>query len=440
MKTIFRSTNLALLLAAILAAGAVTSFAQDPCADVDAQTKTGDEVRALAADKTTIPGLTKFVTSGKAFVAKYGTCEPSKALTDWLNTNIPKRQTLLDQAIAADKKEKLLNRFNDAMKAKNWDETYASGKEILNLYPDEFRMVELVLGSIGFDETLSAKNNTKYNDDTIKFAKQSLADLEGGKEFKTFGVLGYTYKNKEDAIAWMNLTIGYFTNTVQKDKPGSLPYLYKATQATGSDTVKNPYPYELIGLYYFDELNKIVDKIQTASKDQKETDPVDVAQKKVDDIKALVAMSNGTSERAMDAFARAYTYGTNPAYKAKMKKNVEDAYNVRFGKKDGIDTWISSTVAKPFVNPTTPIQPITDPEPAKTTTGTTATPGTNLGVANGSGVGTPNGGALGSPNGNGAGAANGSGVAPKPGATSPANGSKPATTPTGVKKPGGKTR
>src|SRR6185295_4370029 len=102
------------------------------------------------------------------------------------------------------------------------------------------------------------------------------------------------------------------------------------------------------------------------SKDQKDSDPVDVAQKKVDDIKALVAMSNGTAERAMDAFARAYTFSTAAAYKAKMKKNVEDAYNVRFGKKEPVDSWISSAVAKPFVNTPTPIQPISDPEPAKT--------------------------------------------------------------------------
>ena len=68
-------------------------------------------------------------------------------------------------------------------------------------------------------------------------------------------------------------------------------------------------------------------------------------QKIVDEIKAKVAMSNGTAERAMDAFSRAYTYGQAPAYKAKMKKNVEDAYNVRFGKKDGVDPWIATAVA-----------------------------------------------------------------------------------------------
>ncbi len=85
-------------------------------------------------------------------------------------------------------------------------------------------------------------------------------------------------------------------------------------------------------------------------------------------------MSNGLAERAMDAFSRAYTLGQAPAYKAKMKKNVEDAHQVRFAKKDGVDSWITSAVAKPFVNPTTPVAPISDPEPAKTTTSTTSTP------------------------------------------------------------------
>ncbi|MBK6724434.1 MAG: hypothetical protein IPG58_14545 [Acidobacteria bacterium] len=86
----------------------------------------------------------------------------------------------------------------------------------------------------------------------------------------------------------------------------------------------------------------------------------------MDELKALVAKSNGTAERAMDAFSRAFSLGQKPDYKARMKKNIEEAYNVRFGKKEPVDSWIATAVAKPFVNPQTPIAPITDPEPVKT--------------------------------------------------------------------------
>ena len=132
-----------------------------------------------------------------------------------------------------------------------------------------------------------------------------------------------------------------------------------------------------MGNYYFSELNKIVDEIKTLSAKQNPPGitPEDL-QKIVDEIKGKVAMSNGTSERAMDAFARAYAYGQAPAYKAKMKKNVEDAYNVRFGKKDGVDPWIATAVAKPFINPATPIEPIREAEPAATAVQPTTAPST----------------------------------------------------------------
>ena len=102
----------------------------------------------------------------------------------------------------------------------------------------------------------------------------------------------------------------------------------------------------------------------------------------VDEIKGKVAMSNGTSERAIDAFSRAYTLGQAPAYKAKVKTNIEGAYRVRFGKMDGMDGWIMTAVAKPFVNPSTPIEPIKDPEPVapvtQPTTPPTTTPGSTV--------------------------------------------------------------
>ncbi|MBK7394122.1 MAG: hypothetical protein IPI64_12630 [Chloracidobacterium sp.] len=361
MKTIFRSTNLLLLLAAIIAFGAVAGMAQDPCTDADGQTKMQDEFDGLYANKTDLNVRQKAIDSGKAFLEKFGACESAKVRADWLKIQIPKMETNLGIARAAAAENALVGRFDTAMKAKNFDEVYAAGKEVLAKYPEKYRAAEIVLGSIGFDEAY--KGNTKYNDDALRFAKASIADLESGKTFTTFGVNPYIYKTKEDALGYMNLTVGYITSVSQKNQLGSLPYLYKTTQGT-SEASKNPIAFELIGNYYFAELNKLVEQISKLTADQyKPGITPEEVQKIVDEIKAKVALSNGTSERAMDAFARAYSNGQAPAYKAKMKKNVEDAYNVRFGKKDGVDAWIMTAVAKPFVNPTTPIEPIKDPEP-----------------------------------------------------------------------------
>lgn len=454
MKTIFRSLNTGLLVALILALGAVATLAQDtttpatpnPCTDADGQTKTRDSITEIFKDKST-EGLRKRIEIGKAAVEKYGACESFKDMADYLNKNIPTWEATLKTKMAGDDRNKLIQRFNSALDSKNWDESYVAGKEILAKYGEEFRTVEIVLGAIGGEEAF--KNNFKYNEDALKYAKQSISDLEANKSFKVadkerFGlskanVYNFEFANKEDALGWMNLYIGYITAVGKKDKVNALPYLYKATQATTSEASKNPVSFELIGSYYFDELNKIVEQIQIKSKDQKDTDTPEVAQQKVDDLKKLVAQSNGTSERAMDAFSRAFNLAKDPTVKAKYKKNVQDAYKLRFGKEDGVDAWIASAVAKPFIDPKTPIAPISDPEPAKTT-GTVTGPGTGVGTANGTGMGAGNGSGMGTPSGSGMGMGNGngvSGVKPVTG-TTPVKNTTTTTTPkttTPVKKP-----
>ncbi len=397
MKTIFRYTNIALLIAAIFAVGAVVTYAQDPCTDAEGQAAANDKIQALFKDKT-IPGRKAYVAAGKAFLEKYGACDSAKDLSDYLKPRIPQAEETIRKMEEQAAKDALVGKFDSALKAKNWDVVYASGKEILAKYPDEFRTVEIVLGTIGGEEAFNA--NFKYSDDAVKYSKLSIADLESGKPFDLggkprYGLGAFEFLNKNDAIGWLNLYIGYITQVAKKDKAGAGPYLYKATQSA-SDAAKNSVSFELIGSYYFDELNKVVEQIQTKAKDQKDTDPPDVAQKKVDEIKALVAMSNGISERAMDAFSRAYTLGKDAAYKKKMKDNVVGAYKVRFAKEVGVDEWIATALKKPFVNPTTPVAPVSDPEPVAST-----------------------------PSGNGTG---GAGVAPKPVVTTtpPA---KPVTTP-----------
>jgi hypothetical protein len=80
----------------------------------------------------------------------------------------------------------------------------------------------------------------------------------------------------------------------------------------------------------------------------------------------------------MDALGRAYKKAEKPADKSlkdSLYKQIQVLYERRFPeKKDGLDTYISSTVAKPMPNPTTPVTPVVDPEPTTTTTTTTSAP------------------------------------------------------------------
>lgn len=375
MKTIFRTFNLGLILASILALGAVVTFAQDPapakdpCTDVDGQNALYDKFLAAFAVKT-LDGRKQWVDLGKQYVEKYGNCTTNdtvKTNSAYFNAQIPKWEKAIVDMGLAQKKKAMIDRFNAALTGKNWDELYASGKDLMANYPDEFRDIELALGTVGFDENFN-KNNPKYNDETIRFAKQSISDLEGGKTFSAnFGVPNdFVYKSKANAIGWMNMIVGYLTQSYKKDKAGARPYLYKAATA-GVDTVKNPLPYEFIGYYYFDELDKIGEEIKALNAQQdKPGITEDELKKLVEDIKAKVGVSNGLAERAMDAFQRANTLATAPAYKAKMKANVDAAYKRRFGKTDGVDAFVATLVAKPFADPSTPVTPINDPEPVKT--------------------------------------------------------------------------
>ena len=370
MKTIFRYTNIWLLVA-IVAAGAVAGFAQDPCGDAEGQTALGDKFRAQYPEKT-VEGRKQAIETGKQFLDKYGACESAKDLAEYLKTTLPKMETALKNVQTAAEKQALTTRFDTALKAKNWDDVYASGQEILAKYPDEFRAAELVLGSIGLDETAKTPRVTKWNDQTLRYAKMSIADLESGKTFSKFGVDQFTYKTKDDALGWMNYTIGYITFFDKGNKKDALSYLYKATQLD-SDTKSNPVVYQTIGLYYYDEVRKLAAEVDTMAKDQKDTDTPEVAKQKVDAIKAKVAMVNGTAEAAIDAYARAYTLAakdpkTKP-YADSLHKTIADLYNVRFGKPDGVDTWIANVTKKPMPNPLNPVTPIADPEP----TGSSAT-------------------------------------------------------------------
>ena len=428
--------NTGLILAAVIALGAVANLAQDTCnADevTAAQDKFDAEYKKGVKD---VPARKDAIRLAKEFIEKYSTgCTLAEVRLTWLKTNIPVKEKELREYEERLAKELLIKRFNTGLETKNWDEVYSAGKELLSKYPDDFRDVQLVLGTIGFDETYN-KKNSKYNDDTLKFAKMAITDLEENKKFSaSFGVpKDFVYKSKDNALGWMNLVVGFITQVGQKNKTAAAPYLYKATQTGASETAKNPLSYELIGGYYFDELNKLVDEIKVLEKSQNDTDPEDVAKQKVDAIKAKVAMANGTAERAMDAFSRAYTHGTVAAYKTQMKKNVEDAYRVRFGNVTGVDAWIVGVNAKPFPNPTSPIQPISDPEPVKTTGGT------GVGTGNGTGVGTPTGTVTGTSTGTAVGTPKGTATTTTPTTTTPTTTTTTTTTKTAkpktvVKKP-----
>lgn len=418
MKRIIGFANIGLLLSAILAVGAVTGFGQDNCADTAGQTTLSDKVRALFTDKTT-GGMKNRIAAGKEFIEKYGACDSAKEFSTYLTSNVPKWEGTYAKMVAGDYQDALVKRFNAGINtgttSGNWDEVYATGKELLQKYPEDFRAASLVLGSIGLDETAKATPVVKYNDDTIRFARQAIADLEANRTFKTFGVKPFEYKDKNDALGWMNYTIGYLYFYDKKDKKQGVNFMYKATQVE-STTKSNPVLYQAIGAFYFDEVKRLATEVTALEKTQDPNATPEAAKALVDAIKAKVALVNGNAEAAIDAYARALTYAkADPAkykkeYLDSLNTTMQNLYTVRFGKMDGFDAFVANLVKKPLPNPAIPIAPISDPDPTVTTT----TSGTSMGVPSGNGIGNVSGNGMGTPTGAGIGGVKPAVTAAKP--------------------------
>lgn len=364
MKT-FKKITTAAMMSAVIALGAVAGSAQaNPCEDTETKTKLYDEFQANF--RGNIEARKKAIAAGEQYIEKFGSCEADKQYVDYFKGAIPGMKDRNKKEEEEMAKQARYVRFDNAVKDKNFDEVYAVGKEILQFEPNQLDLM-IVLGSIGYDESID-NNNFKYNADTIRFARMAIAAMESGKTSTNYGLFGWTYKTKDNAIGEMNLSIGYITAAVDKNRKEALSNLFKATASTAS-TSKNPVPYEQIGFYYFDELNKMIDEVKVLEKDQKDTDTEEEAKTKAENIRAKVALLNGVAERAIDAFARAHNLATTAAYKAQLKKNAEQAYQLRFERTTGFDSWVAASVAKPFPNPLSPVQPVAEPSP----TGSVAT-------------------------------------------------------------------
>ena len=369
MKSVFRFLGLGVLAATFTAAGAGDAFAQNVCDEVDAKQATYKKFTDNF-DKA-IPQRKIAVEAAKEYIEKYGACETDKAQVDYLKGYIPPTEELIKKDGAGKEMQALYTRFNASLGAGNWDEVYASGKEVLakEKDPETLLNVTILLGSIGLDESI--KNNDKYNADTVRYAQEAIQKIEGGATSKDYGVAnnkkGVLYKNerfsdgKSNALGWLNYTVGYIKYFREKNKKDALPFLYKATQYN-SATKGFSDPYAAIGQYYLDEIVRLDAERKAKAVNNVETD----------ETKAIYALQKGYADRGIDALARAYKLiGTTPAekaYKDSIYAKLKGTYEFRNnGKADGMDAAIASIPAKPMPNPTTEVTPVVEAAPATTT-------------------------------------------------------------------------
>jgi len=375
MKTIFRSAIFGLLLGAIFAGGALATFAQDKCTEPRRE-ELDSAIRANVGTGT-VDAWKKTVDAGKEYLEKYGHCTDNVEFVDYVKKVVPAFEKKISDKETNDKISGLTKKFFDGISSKNWDDVYSSGEELMKIDENRFRPAELVMGSIGLDETAKTPKNTKWNDQTLKWAKQSISDLQGGKAFSVtnngkttdqFGFNPFAYKNKADAIGWMNYTIGYITAMDKGDKKAGASYLYKASQAA-SDTASNPEVYRTIGSYYIDEYSKLADELKTlANTPLPDTATDEEKAARLEQLKNKKAEVNGAAERALEAYAKAANAAKKDPKSAEFAKQLtekaKEIYGARHPDGKGFDAYMAGSGAKPLSDPATPIAPIPDPEPA----------------------------------------------------------------------------
>ncbi len=370
MKTIFRALALGIFMTAFAAATVTTSFAQDPAAEKAALYEKYTKNYAGTIEQKKIA-----IAAAEEYIQKWGAEAENKEQIDYFQKALPTLKSAVAKVEAVNNTKALYTKFDSSVSSKNWDATYASGKDILAQTPDQLDVI-LVLGSIGYDESLKTPPNTKYNADTINYAKSAIQKMEAGKTSETYGAYQYTYSGvkefpdaKQNALGWMNYNIGYLMYFNQNQKKEAIPYLYKA--AKSNSAVKNfPVIYQTIGASYFDEAKRLsqesADKIKAANNTETE------------ESKASYALAKGYADRAIDAYARAYKIaGANPGTKKEYKDGlygvIQDLYKFRYnGKIDGIDAYIATVMSKPMPDPAVAATPVVEATPAATTSSLTS--------------------------------------------------------------------
>ncbi len=396
MKTIYRVLVLGILTMALTAVTATSLFAQDdPCTEVDAKLVVYKKFTDNYASKD-IAQKKLAVEAGKEYVQKYGACAEDKDIVAYLNKTIPGIETGIKKEVGAKAKDELFTRFDTAIKAKNTADIFTVGKEILAQNP-EFVDVMLVLATAGYDQAIAKPPVDTYNSEAINYARQAIQKLEADTKSQTgdYGVLSYSYKDKNNALGWMNYIIGYVDYFRLNNKTEGLAYFYKASQGT-STTKNNPFLYQTIGNSYRDEVVKLGEKIAANLKTEN-GQPSDAT-------KELIAMQKGYADRAIDAFARAYKVADASAagksYRDGLNENVKEIYTLRFeGKPGDVNAYTTSLLSNPLPDPASKVNPVVEEQAPTETPGVTPTP-------------TPT---------------------PKPAGTSMPNGTKPMASPSPVK-------
>lgn len=145
------------------------------------------------------------------------------------------------------------NSYNQSYKYKSWNEFFTISKQIIAEEGNKPLALDvmLTLVSVGFGITAYEKSDS-FNIDTKFYAEKAIELIEDGVKTQSCYGLFECYKSKENALGWLNYTIGYISYFRLKENKKAVKYFYQATKYN-TEFKYDAFVYQAVAIYYFDK-------------------------------------------------------------------------------------------------------------------------------------------------------------------------------------------
>src|SRR5256714_1010323 len=347
MKNVFRL----LVIAALAALFALPAFAQDTTGGAAAQCTADADAKAalyqsfLSNYKGTPEQQKNASQIGKNYLAKYGNCpdDSDKKIASFIQNWVTKYDKVVIEF-----------NFNEALKAKNYQQAFDLGRQILSNQPDNNAVLLSLVSAGHLNATAGNAANKGLFSESVNYTRRALQAAEADK----LGDLS-AYKGKEGAIAFFNYTLAILLR--ESSPKEATDALLKAVQSN-SVYKTEPAAYYLLGtLYYNNEVKpKVADYAAKYPAGSAETPESKVAFDAI----------NEAIDRSIDAFARAVALSKDANQKKTFMDQLTAIYKSRHDNSDaGLQELVASVLSKPLP------MPGQTPAPTATPSGTTGTDG-----------------------------------------------------------------
>jgi hypothetical protein len=247
------------------------------------------------------------------------------------------------------------NRFAEQLKAKNYNEAFATGKQILADDPEDLSTL-YDLSRAGFAANTSG--NEANNADSIAYAKKTMQLLQAGRTFEK----DKPVTNKDEIVGGLNYVVGFLLRKTQPAEAAN--YFINAAQVEGF-AKKDPQTYIFLAdAYETTEYTRLATQFSTNCKTED--------QLKTTECTEMSTKINQVVDRMIDALARAIAYSKSGPDAAKYDqarttwmKQLTDYYKYRNnGSETGLPELIASITSRPLPKPGETVAPMT---PSSTT-------------------------------------------------------------------------